>query len=243
MPACPGPSPEPLSSIPALQFAASDGEPVPTSRADPDRPLSHVPAPVTRSDPGGWRGPEWRVVDADPGNAKQVRDWISAAITRHGCPVDPADAALAVSELFTNAVRHGPPGGRVLAGYCLWSAGARIVVCDGGGSDAPELRQVTGQAEGGRGLQMVDGVAARWGSFTLAGSRVCWCDFGQPLRAPANDCWAWLHAVLSADARLLVPAWQCAEQEFGPVSTGMLTPAGAVGSSVTALQPTARTGF
>ena len=80
---------------------------------------------------GGWRGPGWRVIDAHPRNVRQVRGWISAAITGHGCPVDRGDAALVVSELFTNAVRHGPGGGRVLVGYCLWSRGVRIVVCDG----------------------------------------------------------------------------------------------------------------
>ena len=105
---------------------------------------------------GGWRGPGWRVVDADPVHGKQVRDWIRSVITRHECPVDPADPALAVSELYANAVMHGPVGGRVLAGYCLWSSGARIVVCDGGGPATPQLRHGIGLAEGGRGLQVIE---------------------------------------------------------------------------------------
>jgi hypothetical protein len=193
---------------------------------------------------GGWRGPGWRVVDAHPGHVKPVRDWISAAITRHDCPVDPADAALAVSELFANAVMHGPSGGRVLVGYCLWSQGARIVVCDGGGSGAPELRQVTGQAEGGRGLHVVDSVTARWGSFCLAGNRVTWCDLGQPLRAPASDAWAWLRTVLSASAPLSVPAAQHAEPAPGPADTSLLIPVSAARPSMTtgpaATQPAAR---
>src|SRR5712691_12151357 len=136
---------------------------------------------------GGWRGPGWRVFDAHPGHVGQVRAWISAAITRHDCPADPADAALAVSELFTNAVVHGPEGGRVLVGYCLWSQGARLVVCDGGGSGEPELRPVTSQAQNGRGLHVVEAVTARWGSFRLAGNLVAWCDLGQRMRAPAGD--------------------------------------------------------
>ena len=147
---------------------------------------------------GGWRGPGWRVVDADPLHGKQVRDWIRSVITRHECPIDPADTALAVSELYANAVMHGPVGSRVLAAYCLWSSGARIVVCDGGGGPAtPQLRQGIGLAEGGRGLQVIDSVAARWGSFRLSGSQVVWCDFGQPPRALTGDAWAWLHRVLS----------------------------------------------
>jgi len=147
---------------------------------------------------GGWRGPGWRITDADPGQARQVRDWIRATVTGHDCPVEAADAALAVSELYANAVMHGPAGGRVLAGYCLWSAGARIVVCDAGGPGTPRVRQDGGLAEGGRGLAVVEAVAARWGSFRLPGAQAVWCDFGQPLRVPGGDAWAWLRSVLSA---------------------------------------------
>jgi hypothetical protein len=59
------------------------------------------------------------------------------AVTNHCCPIDPGTAALAVSELFSNAVLYGPPSGRVLAGYCLWVRGARLAVCDGGGETTP----------------------------------------------------------------------------------------------------------
>ncbi|MBV9450924.1 MAG: ATP-binding protein [Streptosporangiaceae bacterium] len=163
---------------------------------------------------GGWRGPGWRVVDADPGHGKQIRDWIRSAVSRHDCPVDPLDAALVVSELFANALMHGPPGGRVLVGYCLWREGARVVVCDGGGPGAPRLVYAgAGLADGGRGMHVVDSLAARWGSFRLSGARVVWCDFGQPLRAPASDAWAWLRLVLSYCS--LTPLWETAELPAG----------------------------
>lgn len=146
---------------------------------------------------GGWRGPAWRITDADPSQATQVRGWIRSVVTGHHCPVDAGDAALAVSELYANAVMHGPAGGRVLVGYCLWSAGARIVVCDGGGPTTPRLRQDVSLAEGGRGLQVVDSVAVRWGSFQLPHAQAVWCDLGQPLCASDTDAWAWLHRVLA----------------------------------------------
>jgi anti-sigma regulatory factor (Ser/Thr protein kinase) len=146
---------------------------------------------------GGWRGPGWQVFHADPRAGRQVRDWITSAIRGHDCPVDAADAAVVVSELFSNAVRHGPACGRVLVGYCLWGQGARLVVCDGGGPGAPRLVHGDQLAEGGRGLHVVEALAARWGSFRPAGARAVWCDFGQPLHAPASDAWAWLHLVLS----------------------------------------------
>jgi hypothetical protein len=111
--------------------------------------------------------------------------------------LDAADAAVVVSELFSNAVRHGPTCGRVLVGYCLWRQGARLVVCDGGGPGVPRLVHGDQLAEGGRGLHVVEALAARWGTFRPAGARAVWCDFGQPLHAPASDAWAWLHLVLS----------------------------------------------
>ena len=73
------------------------------------------------------------------------------------------------------------------AGYGLWSAGARIVVCDGGEPGKPRVRQGAGLAEGSRGLQVVDSVAARWGSFRMPGAQAVWSDFGQPPRAQASD--------------------------------------------------------
>jgi anti-sigma regulatory factor (Ser/Thr protein kinase) len=158
---------------------------------------------------GGWRGPGWRIVDADPGQAGQVRDWIRSAISRHHCPADPDEAALAVSELYANAVMHGPEGGKVLVGYCLWSAGVRIVVCDGGGGlTAPRVRRDAGLAEGGRGLQVIDALAAQWDTFRLPGAQVVWCDLGQPLRAPAADTWAWLPRVLAVCPLTAEPACQ-----------------------------------
>jgi anti-sigma regulatory factor (Ser/Thr protein kinase) len=147
---------------------------------------------------GGWREPSWRVAAADPCQIRQVRDWIRSAAAGYGCPAGLDDAALIVGELATNAVMHGPAGGRMLAGYCRWDEGARIVICDGGGPGTPQLREAGTWTEGGRGLHVVEELSARWGSFRLPRAQVVWCDLGQPLRAPDADAWAWLHLLLSA---------------------------------------------
>jgi anti-sigma regulatory factor (Ser/Thr protein kinase) len=140
----------------------------------------------------GWRGPGWRVYGAHPRNGKAVRDWIAHAVVAHDCPVDPGSAALAVSELFTNAVLYGPLGGRVLVGYCLWGGGARIAVCDGGGTTTPQLRHPVDGEEGGRGLHVVEATSAQWDSFRMGLAQVVWCDLGQPLAVTHSDAWAWL---------------------------------------------------
>ena len=149
------------------------------------------------ADGNTWPGTGWRVLDATAADGKQVRDWIIGAITRHGCPVDHGDAALVVSELFTNALVHGPAGEQVLAGYCMWPGGVRIVVCDGGGAGTPQLRDPGEFETGGRGLQVVNAVAAAWGSFRAGHAQAVWCDLGQPLDVPAADAFAWLRALLA----------------------------------------------
>lgn len=170
----------------------------------------------------GWRGPATRIVDADPENVRLIRAWISSAITRHGCPVDAADAALAVGELFTNAAKHGPRG-QVLVGYCLWPGGMRIVVCDRGSYGTPEIRPVTSTDEGGRGLQVVEAITAQWGCFCFAdaGHLIVWCDLGQPLRPCGNDAWAWLHRAISADVPLCTSAPDRSMLERGLAASGL----------------------
>ncbi|HUY46046.1 MAG TPA: ATP-binding protein [Streptosporangiaceae bacterium] len=146
----------------------------------------------------GWLGPGWRVFDASPSCGKQVRDWVSRVVGRHAGPADPVDAALVVAELFANAVMHGPPDGRVLVGYCLWPGGARIFVCDGGGATIPRLREAGELEEGGRGLRVVDAVAAAWGSFRAGSAQAVWCDLGKPLNVVVStDASAWLRVILS----------------------------------------------
>lgn len=147
---------------------------------------------------GRWRGPGWRIVDANPARASWIRGWLKSAVAAHGCPADPDDLAQVVAELFANAVTHGPPGGRVLAGYCLHRHGARIVVCDGGGTTTtPRLLDGPTLQQGGRGLRIVESLSAQWGTFTLPGAQTVWSDLGRPMRVPAADAWAWLPPILA----------------------------------------------
>lgn len=186
---------------------------------------------------GGSPGHGWRVVDARPGYVKVIRDWISCALTRHGCPVDPDDAVLAVGELFTNAVTHGPADGRVLVGYWLWSGGARLVVCDGGGAGRPQVRQVTDQTEGGRGLQVVDSITSRWGSFHSAGNLVVWCDFGHLRRVPSSTAWAWFHCVLAGKTPRLARGSRRGRTESEPTGADPTVPVHAAASTVAGRRP------
>jgi anti-sigma regulatory factor (Ser/Thr protein kinase) len=86
-------------------------------------------------------------------------------------------AVLLVSEVFGNSVRHSgsaAPGETVtvavIAGECV----VRVEVTDRAGPGTPGLRPSASDAEGGRGLQLVAGLAARWGWRRRGGRLVTW---------------------------------------------------------------------
>ncbi|MET9383812.1 ATP-binding protein [Streptomyces sp. NPDC002928] len=84
-------------------------------------------------------------------------------------PGDPAldDAVLLVSELATNVVRHGPLREREfeVAVTALADGSCLIEVSDEGRVE-PRLRVVGEWAEAGRGLHLVEHVAAAWGVWS-----------------------------------------------------------------------------
>ena len=86
---------------------------------------------------------------------------------------DDEEAQLLVSELVGNAVRHAPRGDILLRAR-LHDGLVRVEVQDSG-SDLPELpEQPSWQAEGGRGLLLVEAVAERWGAEQVPGGKKMW---------------------------------------------------------------------
>jgi anti-sigma regulatory factor (Ser/Thr protein kinase) len=84
---------------------------------------------------------------------------------------------LLVSEVFGNSVRHSGSGaaGQTVTGAVRAGDGTvRIEVTDRAGPGTPELRPASREAEGGRGLQLVAGLAARWGCRRRGGRLVTW---------------------------------------------------------------------
>jgi anti-sigma regulatory factor (Ser/Thr protein kinase) len=87
-------------------------------------------------------------------------------------------AILLVSEIFGNSVRHsgsGAAGETVTVAVRAGDGIVRVEVTDRSGPGMPELRPADRDAEGGRGLQLVAGLAARWGWWRQRGGRtVTW---------------------------------------------------------------------
>jgi anti-sigma regulatory factor (Ser/Thr protein kinase) len=89
-------------------------------------------------------------------------------------------AVLLASELVTNSVRHSGsavPGGLVTVAVAVVGQGVRVEVTDHSGDSAPALLPAAfadGDAEGRRGLGLVDELAARWGYWRGGGFTTTW---------------------------------------------------------------------
>ena len=120
-----------------------------------------------------------------PGERKSVRcarSFVRTAVLGLVGPDDPLldDMVTVVSETVANAVTHtasGREGGRVTVVVSVRGGVFRVEVADGGAGGArPHVKEEVG-AETGRGLRIVDALAARWG-FRADGHRtVVWAEF------------------------------------------------------------------
>ena len=74
-----------------------------------------------------------------------------------------SNSLLAVTELVTNALRHGE--GSIVLSLALERDHLRAEVIDEGTGNAPAVRATPGDATGGFGLRIVDELSLRWGAF------------------------------------------------------------------------------
>jgi anti-sigma regulatory factor (Ser/Thr protein kinase) len=111
-------------------------------------------------------------VGSDPREVSRVRHAVTTALGVWGVPVDDRDVvALLISEVVTNALRHGSPP------VCLRAAlrDSRLTVSVDDGSTRPPtpMDDTAWDAIGGRGLHLVESLSDHWGvSVNGVGKRV-----------------------------------------------------------------------
>ncbi|MFD8009084.1 SpoIIE family protein phosphatase [Streptomyces sp. NPDC058955] len=96
---------------------------------------------------------------------ERVREW--------GLGVEPLTVELIVSELVTNAVRHGAPP---VALRLLRGESALTVEVRDGAATAPHLRHAKAGDEGGRGLHICSTLADAWGVRYEAEGKTVWAE-------------------------------------------------------------------
>ncbi len=107
-----------------------------------------------------------------------VSDLIAAGI--RGSAI--TDAALVLSELLSNALRHATPlpGSRLRVAWILDAGGVRVSVRDGGAQTRPELGEPDPSTTGGRGLRIVDKLSQCWGTYGDDEGTTVWAEVPVP---------------------------------------------------------------
>lgn len=111
---------------------------------------------------------------ADPARVSEVRASALRQLADWGLDEAAFAAELMLSELVTNAIRHGagPIRVRLLHG--------RTLICEvsDASNTAPHLRRAASTDEGGRGLFLVAQLARSWGTRYLPEGKVIWAECG-----------------------------------------------------------------
>ncbi|MFJ1736112.1 ATP-binding protein [Streptomyces sp. NPDC088254] len=129
-------------------------------------------------DSGGERA-EW-TFPADPGAVRTARGAVRGQLRGWGLDSLGDLAALLVSELVTNALRHatGPIGVRLIRPAGL--DGVLLVEVSDPLPDPPHERVAELDDEGGRGLQLVASSSRRWGTRPGGIGKTVWFELAVP---------------------------------------------------------------
>lgn len=122
----------------------------------------------------------------DPRSVRLARRRVARLLTEWGHPRLAAEAALLVSELGGNAVRHGRLEGRFFGvRVALTRVVARIEVSDPRGDRRVRAVAAGPEDTAGRGLLLVGLVADRWGVAGGTVGKTVWCELD--LTEPVSD--------------------------------------------------------
>jgi anti-sigma regulatory factor (Ser/Thr protein kinase) len=114
-----------------------------------------------------------------------ARQFAAEVVQQDGAvPTD--DLLLVVSELVTNAVKHG--AGAIELRVDVARRHACVEVLDEGGQPIPEPGHPVPEATGGRGLHLVRSVSEAWGSgFDRYGRTLVWAEVPEGRRRDAGE--------------------------------------------------------
>ncbi|MGX1270222.1 ATP-binding protein [Streptomyces phaeoluteigriseus] len=94
------------------------------------------------------------------------------------------EAQLCVSELVSNVIAHVGPGTPATLAVSMNGVHLRIEIHDPDTRALPTLLAANVDAEGGRGMALVDAVADRWGVELGPDRKVTWCELATGLTSP-----------------------------------------------------------
>ncbi|MBA2280986.1 MAG: MEDS domain-containing protein [Acidimicrobiia bacterium] len=116
-----------------------------------------------------------------PSAVRAARRFVRAELHELGASAVVHDALLLASELASNAVRHAGSAFRLSVAQ---KGGVVRIAVDDAGTGEPVRGEPTDWALGGRGILLVDEVAASWGTDRHNDGKSVWCELA--LEAPAR---------------------------------------------------------
>ncbi|WP_240528742.1 ATP-binding SpoIIE family protein phosphatase, partial [Streptomyces humi] len=143
-------------------------------RVAPAHPCDDIALLVVRTHAlGPGRMAVWEL-DPDPAVVGEVRAAALAKLAEWGLDEAAFAMELILSELVTNAIRHGSGPVRVRLLH------HRTLICEvlDSSNTAPHLRRAASTDEGGRGLFLVAQLARAWGTRHLPEGKVIWAECG-----------------------------------------------------------------
>ncbi|HEY1634204.1 MAG TPA: ATP-binding protein [Acidimicrobiales bacterium] len=110
-----------------------------------------------------------------PTSARAAREFVARTLLEWGRQDQTEAAVLLTSELVTNAIIHA----RTEVAVTMRAAGdgLRVVVLDES-DEQPSPRSEADELGGGRGLKLVDAVAASWGVAPQGRGKAVWFELG-----------------------------------------------------------------
>jgi anti-sigma regulatory factor (Ser/Thr protein kinase) len=127
--------------------------------------------------PAAVRSPdrrEERTLPAEPGAASEARTWVAAIARDLLSAEQAASLRLIMSEVVTNALRHGAPGRHIDLAVTPKPEFLCVQVTDDGPGLVPQPRALETEEHGGFGLYFVERLTRRWGMTREGGRTRVW---------------------------------------------------------------------
>ena len=135
-------------------------------------------APFTVADRQGWRDAAYATPAAATRTFARRAEEVPAArrFVRDVLAGHPAcfDVELLTCELITNAVQHATDAAEVTVAVMHRGPVVHVDVIDDGRTGLPHWREADAQDEDGRGFQLVNEIALRWGFLRERGGTCVW---------------------------------------------------------------------